>query len=160
MPARQLRQQLPDVLFVADEIVIDDKNGPSPTERLKRVKFGEHLLIALGSRHAPINLDDVAKLARERTAPRVLDGHCAVTLKVRQVKVGHRRGGEWRPLGGLIRSLGLAPGEVCNELRQRRFSFAEKNVIGIRQVFNRRRNVRAAEDDAFAFRFASFHHLF
>ena len=156
----QLRQQLPDVLLIADEIVIDDKDGPSPSQRLERVEFGEHLLIALGSRHAPVNLDDVAKLARERTAPRVLDGHCAVTLKIRQVKVGHRRGGEWRPLGGLIRALGFAPGEVFDKLRQSRFSFAEKNVIGIRQVFNRRGNVGAAEDDAFAFRFASFHHLF
>src|SRR5207244_13307744 len=129
-----------DVLLSADEIVINDKDGPSPTACIKRVKLGQHLLIALGSRHAPVNLDDVAKLARERTAPRVLDGHCAVTLKVRQVKVGHRRGGEWRPLGGLIRSLGLAAGEGCNELRQRRFSFAEKNVIGMRQVLNRRSN--------------------
>src|SRR5438876_2632659 len=130
LPARQLRQQLPDVLFVADKIVIDDKNGPSPSQRLQRVKFGEHLLIALGSRHAPVNLDDVAKLARERTAPRVLDGHGAVTPKIRQVKVGQGRGGEWRSFGGLVRSLGLALGEVFNELRQSSLRFAEKSVIG------------------------------
>ena len=74
--------------------------------------------------------------------------------------MGQGSGGERRSFGGLVRPLGLALGEVFNELRQSSFSFAEKNVIGIGQVFNRGRDIWAAEDDTFAFRFASFHHLF
>ena len=117
------------------------------------------MLIALSARHAAVNLDDVAELARKGTAARILHGHRAVTLKVGKMKVGHRRGRERRALRRLIRSFGLAPGEIRNELRQRCFSLAEKDVVGIGQIFDRRSNVRAAENDAFTFRFAAFHHL-
>src|SRR5689334_23465795 len=53
-------------------------------------------------RSAAVDLDDVAKLARERTAARVLNRHRAVALHVREMKVGHRRGGQWRTLGSLV----------------------------------------------------------
>ena len=105
------------VLFVADEIVVNDKNRTAPAQSLERVEFGDHLLIALGARHAPVDFDDVAKLAREWAAARVLHRHRAVAFEFSQMKVGQRSRRQRRPLGSLISSLGLTAGQVFNELR-------------------------------------------
>src|ERR1051325_4735051 len=131
LPAREIRNQSPHVLFVADEIVVDDKDGAAPAEGFERVELGENLLIALRARNPPVDFDDVAELAGEGTAARILDGHRAVTLEVRETKIGNWRRGKCRAFGGLIDPLGFSAGQVSNKLRQRLFSFAPKDVVGV-----------------------------
>ena len=80
LPLCQIGKQQPDVLFVADEIVIDDEECAAPIQIVQSIEFREHLLIAFCSWHASVNLDDVTELARERTAARILNRHRAVTF--------------------------------------------------------------------------------
>ena len=68
LPLSQFRHQPANILFVADEIVIDDKDRAAPAQTPKRIKFGEYLLIALGSGDATVDFDDVAEFAVEGTA--------------------------------------------------------------------------------------------
>ena len=71
------------------------------------------------------------------------------------MKVSNRSQREWWPLDCFIRRLRTSLFKVRNELRQRRFGLAEKDVVGIRQIFDSGGHVRTTENDAFAECFAS-----
>ena len=130
-PVGQDREQSLDVALVADEVVVHDEDHPAPADPQERVQLGQHLLIALRARDAAIDLDDVAELALEGAAARVLDRHRAVASEVGELEVGDGRRGERRPLGGLVDAFGVAALEVANELRQGRLGLAEEDVIGL-----------------------------
>src|SRR5215211_7748317 len=75
-----------DVALVADEVVVHDEDEPAPARRAQRVQLGQHLLVRLRARHAAVYFDDVAELALERAAARILDAHRAVALKLRELE--------------------------------------------------------------------------
>src|ERR1700674_3135497 len=91
LPLSQRRHQPPDILFVANEVVVHDEDGAAPAQTQEGIKLGEYLLIALGSWYAPVDFDDVAEFAIEWTTARVLDRHRAIALHVCEMKVGNRR---------------------------------------------------------------------
>src|SRR5262245_34953018 len=53
------------------------------------VEFGEHLGCRLGPWHTPVKLDDVAKLACERTAARELDADIQIVIEFKKVETGN-----------------------------------------------------------------------
>src|ERR1043166_4646374 len=95
-----------DVAFVADEVVVNDEDEAAPAYRAQRVQFREHLLVRLRARHAPVDFDDVAELAVERAAARILHAHRAVAREFGQPEIGDGRGAERRSLRGLINAPG------------------------------------------------------
>ena len=105
--------------------------GPRQPTSFQRVKLGEHLLIALRARNASVDLDDVAKLAGERTAARVLHRHATVSLEIYETKIRNRCERHRRAFGRFVNALCFAAFQVFEKLRQRCFSFALKNVIGV-----------------------------
>src|SRR5882724_6184299 len=132
LPFCDFQQHQTHIFLVTDEVVINDKDCAAPTKIAQRVKFSNHLLVALGARNSAVNLYDVAEFARERTTARVLNGHRAVAFHVCELKVRQRGGGKWRALRGLVGTLGLASGEIVDELLYGGLSPTEKNVIGFR----------------------------
>jgi hypothetical protein len=91
LPIRQFGKEPPDVLLVANEVVVHNENCSVPTQIAQRIQLSQHLLVAFGSRHAPVNLDDVAELAVERTPTRVLHRHPAVKFEIGDTKICYRR---------------------------------------------------------------------
>src|SRR6185503_3851722 len=71
-PLSQVRQQSPNVFLVTDEIVVHDKDIVAPSDLPQRIPLSQHLCVALGARHATIDLNDVAELAIERATAGVL----------------------------------------------------------------------------------------
>src|SRR5215510_8193254 len=101
-PVGQDREQPLDVTLVADKVIVNDENQSAPADPQERVQLGQHLLIALRAWDATIDLDDVAELALEWAAARVLDRHRAVASDVGQIEVWYGRRGERRSLSGLV----------------------------------------------------------
>src|SRR5262245_24158616 len=87
-PLGQDREQPLDVALVADKVIVNDENRPAPADPKERVQLSQHLLIALRAGGAAIDLDDVAELALEGTAARVLDRHRAVASEVGEMEIG------------------------------------------------------------------------
>src|ERR1700687_1179827 len=115
LPGGQFRQQSSDILLIADEIIVDDENRSAPAKILQYVELRQHLVVALCAWHTAVDFDDVAKLALKGTAARVLYGHRAVVLHIREVKVRNGRGRKRRALCCLIGLLGLAALEVFHK---------------------------------------------
>ena len=83
-------------------------SGPRQPRRFQRVKLGEHLLVALRARNASVDLDDVAELARERTAARVLHRHATVFLQIDETEVGNGRERQRRAFRCFVNAFSLA----------------------------------------------------
>ena len=66
LPRSQIGEQLLNILFVSDEVVVNDKHCAPPPALAQRVQFQQHLLVAFGSRYSAVDLDDIAELAIER----------------------------------------------------------------------------------------------
>src|SRR5438045_4654566 len=87
-------QELRQRLLVADKIVVDEVEMAAVTHLVERLELDEHLLDRLGPRHAPVELDDVAELAGERAAARILHTEIEIVLELEQVETWHRRRGD------------------------------------------------------------------
>src|SRR4030081_3832123 len=96
LPGSKFRQEFPYILFISDEIVIDNENGAAPAKSQQRVKLAQNLLIALGAGYAAVDFNDVANLAVERAAARILNRHCTVAFHFREVEVSYLRRRQWR----------------------------------------------------------------
>src|SRR6266550_8508660 len=95
-------------------------------EPVERVELGQHLGIRLGARHAAVQFDDVAELAGERTAARILQPDVEVMLELQEVKTRDRRLGhidlEFRRLE---EAAALAPLPGGDEFLDDTFGFAD-----------------------------------
>src|SRR6266403_3544871 len=154
LPIRQLRQQASNILFIADEVIVDDEHCAAPAEREQSIEFSQHLRVALGARDAAVDFNDVAKLAVEGTTARVLDRHRTVTLHVCEMKIRNRGHRKRRLFCRLVGSLGCSAFQVFEKLRHRGFRFADKNVVCFRQSFQRSRHVRPSDNDSLSSCFA------
>src|SRR5258706_10520983 len=63
---------------------------PAITVIVERLQFGENLIVSLGARHATIQLDDIAELAGERAAARILHADEEIVIELDQVVARHR----------------------------------------------------------------------
>src|SRR5271166_2218007 len=59
-------------------------------ERVQGVQLGQDLIVRLGSWHAPVQLDDVAKLAIERATARELDADVEIILELQKIEARRR----------------------------------------------------------------------
>src|SRR5258707_12646734 len=63
---------------------------PAITVIVERLQFGENLIVSLGARHATIQLDDIAELAGERAAARILHADEEIVIELDQIVTRHR----------------------------------------------------------------------
>ncbi len=119
-------------LFIADEVVVDDEDGVAPAGLLELIEFGEHLGDGLGARLAAVDLDDVAELAVEGTAARVLHGHGAVAIHFDEAEVGQRADAHGGTLCGFVYGLGATDGEIVGQGSDECFCFADDDVVGFK----------------------------
>src|SRR5712691_6995487 len=63
---------------------------PAITVIVERLQFGENLIVSLGARHATIQLDDIAELAGERAAARILHADDEMVIELDQIVTRHR----------------------------------------------------------------------
>jgi len=144
-PFDKLGHQEPDVLFIPDKVVVDDKYEPSPTGAFKVIEFSEHLLVGLRTRNAAVDLDDIAEFTLEWAAARILNAHRAVLMHIDQVKIRSRCRVKRRPLVSLINLFSDPEFDVVDELRNGGFSLTHKNMIGVGKALGACRYVRAAD---------------
>ncbi len=81
-PCPQVDEQRSHGLLVADEIVVDEVDVAAIAEPIERLQLRQHLRVGLGARHPPVKLDNVAKLAVERTTPRKLHADVEVMIEL------------------------------------------------------------------------------
>ena len=89
-----MRQQSLNRFLVANEVVVDKVEKAAIAEAVQRVKLGQYLLYGLGPRGAPIQLDDVAKLAGKGAAARELHAVIEVLAALEQIIARDRRLGD------------------------------------------------------------------
>ena len=128
-PGNELFQQRLGLLLVADEVVVHDerrvKTGPTHV-----VQFGHQLLGLLHARTPAVDHDDVAELALERAAARVLQRPRRVPIDLQQVvaRARHlRHVGRLRLLVALLRR--LVAGEVVEERGPGRLGLADEHDV-------------------------------
>ena len=101
LPLVQMREHPGDRDAVADEVVVDEEEAAPVAGGAERVELLEHLRGRLRTWLAAEDLDDVAELALERAAARVLHAHRCVVAVIDQVEAGRRDDLHRRPLFGL-----------------------------------------------------------
>ena len=72
LPGLQLGQESLERLLVADQVVVDEVDMAAIAELIEPLELRKHLRVRLGAGHAPVELDDVAELAGEGAAARIL----------------------------------------------------------------------------------------
>ena len=148
LPPRDLRQQLGCLAPVADEVVVDHEDRSTPPELVQRIELPQHLRRRLHPGVAAVQLDDVAELALERTAPRALHAHRRVARAVEQIESRRKGGGKIR-LGVVRRGQHVrAVLERAHQLIEASFRLAEKNVVGVRELVWARADCRTADHGA------------
>jgi hypothetical protein len=78
------------VAVEADEVVVDEKYWAAPAIRIELLELGNYQVRGLGARNPSLDLDDVAELALERAAARVLHGHGAVISRLNETEETRR----------------------------------------------------------------------
>src|SRR5260370_2274717 len=140
--------KFPESFFVDNKDVVEQVDMAAIAERVKGVEFGQDLIVRLGSRHAPVQLDDVAKLAIERATARELDADVEIILELQEIEA---RGGAPRDVGLPHRRLknallGPAP-PSSDEILHDLLGFSEN--LEVRAAVNvwRRSDIGAADHD-------------
>src|SRR4030081_809088 len=63
---------------------------PAITVIVERLQLSENLIVGFGARHATIQLDDIAELAGERAAARILHADEEIMIEFDQIVTRHR----------------------------------------------------------------------
>ena len=150
-PRLEPRHQGAQVLAVADEIVVDEIDMAAIAAVVERLQLGEDLVVGLGARHAAVQLDDVAELAGERAAARILHADVEILLELQQVVARQRalRDVDLELLGR-EHALALAALPGGDEVRHDVLGLADHLEVGRRVEMRARRDVRAADADRLA----------
>ena len=109
-PLRELGQECLDRLLVADEVVVDEIDMAAIAQIVQCVELRQHLGVGLGARHAAVKLNNVAKLAGERTAARELHANMEIIVEFQKIEARDRRLGD---VGLKLLRLELAFARAC-----------------------------------------------
>src|SRR6516225_2518297 len=63
---------------------------PAITVIVERLQLGDNLIVGFGARHATIQLDNIAELAGERAATRILHANEEIVIELDQIVARHR----------------------------------------------------------------------
>jgi len=96
LPTDKFEQELSNIYFVADEIIVNDEDRTAPAGSPNDGDFGQHLRRRLGPGSVPEQIDDVAKFAIERASSRELDRHGRISGHFQKVESRNRRIGNGR----------------------------------------------------------------
>ena len=145
-PGDEFLQQRLGLPLVPDEVVVDDERRVE-TGAPHVVQLGHQLLRFLDPGPAAIDHDDVAELALEGAAARVLQRPGSVPIDLEQIVSRARHLGHVGRLRLFVTPLGrLRAGEGLQELRPDRFRFPdEHHVTQVGEELLLHRNQRAAD---------------
>ncbi len=129
LPALERSQRPLGESTVADEVVVDEEDRPAPSGRDQGVQLRRHAVGRLDPMLAAVQLPDVAELAGERTAARMLHRHRGIGLEVEEVESRHRRVVEVGQALGAIRALGATALQVRGERGDRALGLSEEEVV-------------------------------
>src|SRR5882672_11784340 len=121
---------------------------PAITVIVERLQFGENLIVSLGARHATIQLDDIAELAGERAATRILHADEKIVIELDQIVTRHRalRNVDLEFLGD-ENALALAAFPGGDEVLHDVLGLADYLEVRVRVKVRARRHVRPADAD-------------
>jgi hypothetical protein len=140
-------EQLLGFLLVADEVVVNDEDVVR-AETMDLADLGHHLIHGLRPRPPPVHHDDVAELARERTAARELDRHAPVLMDLHQIEARQWRVVHARLLVLPVLGLPLSGLVVFQELRPRVLRLVnEDDVHFVAELLGTERGERTAGHD-------------
>ncbi len=114
---QELQQEL-GLRLVADQVIVHEEHPVHPG-LAQRIQLAPDLLQRLDARLAAEHHDDVAELAAERAAARVLQRRIGITGELQQFEARHRRIGECDGSGLVVKLLRRASREVRAELLSR-----------------------------------------
>ena len=120
-------------------------------KRVESIELGEHLLRRLGARHPPVQFDDVAELAGERTAARELHAGVDIIAGLEQIEA---RGPTGRDISLELLCLehtaprAGVPG--AHEFIDQPFELTDHPNIRVDIGMRRRRHVRTTDGDRLA----------
>jgi len=117
------------VLFVADKVVVDKKDLFAPAQTVHLVQLGHDLPGRFRPRPVSEHGGDVAKIAVERTAARVLDAHRGIAAEPCQLKSGHRSLPDIGELVGAVHPLRRPALQVGEERRQGDLGLVQHKVV-------------------------------
>src|SRR6202045_1036148 len=119
---------------------------PAITVIVERLQFGENLILSLGARHATIQLDDIAKLAGERAAARILHANEEIMIELDQIVTRHRalRDVDLEFLGG-EHTLAFAAFPGGDEVRHDVLGLADHLEVRVRVKMRAGGDVRSAD---------------
>lgn len=139
-----------EVAFVADEVVIDEEDGVAPAALVEGIEFGDDLGGGFGAGLVPEEGGDVAEVAVEGAASRILDAHRGVAAQAYEIPAGDGGFGEGGVGGGSVAGFGPAGGEVVEEGLEGVLGFVEHEVIDMGEGLGLAGEERAAADGALA----------
>src|SRR5579875_4022766 len=150
LPPLVCGQKLLERLLVADQVVVDEVDMTAEAQRVKALDLGEHLFGGFGTRFAAVELDDVAELAGERAAARILDADVEVVFELEQIEA------RWRGFGDVGRepfgrenaaSLAALPGgdEVVDDILRFAQYLEVRALVNVRA----RGDIGTADHDGF-----------
>jgi len=146
-PSDECGQKVPlELPAVADEVVVHEEDPAAPPGVVERVEFGEHLGGRLETGTVAEEGRDVAELAVERAAPRVLDARRGVPPQVGEFPQGRGRVAEVGELIGRVEPLRPAAGQVGEEPGQGHLGLVEHEMVHLRERLVLGREERAAGD--------------
>lgn len=150
LPVDESGQELFHRDDVADEIVVHDENRAAPAGVVQAAQLPQHLVGGFDPGAAAVEDHDVAELAIERAAARVLHGHGDVVPEVDQIPLRDGRARDVRPLGGGIQGFGRSLAQILQKGRQGDFGFVENEMVHAGKPLGLGGKRRAAGHDAFA----------
>ena len=152
LPGAHHREQARHLAAVADEVVVHEEERAARAARVEGVELRDHLVRGLHPRHASEQLDDVAELAAERAAARVLQRVVGVAREVHQVEPGHAREREIGPgvvrVGEEARGGRHPPLEDAHEEVEPALGLAAEDVVGLGEELGRAARPGAADHGA------------
>ena len=149
-PVDHRGQKLANRLLGSDEVVVHEHDPALEAGGPDRVELRQHLARRLGPWHPPVERDDVAELALERTAARELDREVVIGAGPEQVVAGDGRAMQLGLAVGLVHATRPAGLEVCGEVGEDLFRLAQHQVVGQGQAIGLGRGERSADHRAHA----------
>ena len=149
LPFDDAPKQPLDSCFVADKIVIHDKDRAVVAGPVDRLHLGQELLRQFRANPPAEHFDDVAELAVEGAPAGILQGHRVIDSGVDQVEPRYRR---VRDIGLALVAIDLLRAtrfEISQEGGKRHLGLIEHEVVHPIDLVERGRWIRAARNDPF-----------
>ena len=133
--------------FVANKVVVDEKDARAPAKLVQRIQLTNDLLGGLDAWSVPEERGDVAELAIEGTATRILDSHGGVVFDLEKFPQWGRGSLDFRKFVGCVNAFGATSRQVIQEWLQSQLRFVQDEMIDSLELIVFSGEKRAASHD-------------